>query len=100
MLVKCWLLLMKNTNAIFSMRVLQVKASVKTWKTILLKILEKIQIIGKSRNKIVGHDISGSTPLSLNELTDAINLPKSKVSNGSKLGTFGKNTSSSGAKRF
>ena len=100
MLVKCWLLSMKITNAIFSMRVLQVKASVKKWKTILLKILEKIQIIGKSRNKIVGHDISGSTPLSLNELTDAINLLKSKVSNGSKLGTFGKILLSSGAKKI
>jgi len=70
------------------------------WKTILSKISEKIQIIGKSRNKIVGHDISGSTSLSLNELTDAINLLKSKVSNGSKLGTFGKILLSSGAKKI
>src|SRR3990167_5033872 len=70
------------------------------WKTILSKISEKIQIIGKSGNKTVGHDISGSTSLSLNELTDAINLLKSKVSNGSKLGIFGKMLLSSGAKKI
>ncbi len=70
------------------------------WKTILSKISEKIQIIGKSRNKTVGHDISGSSSLSLNELTDAINLLKSKVANGSKLGTFGKILLPSGAKKI
>src|SRR3989344_241922 len=70
------------------------------WKTILSKISEKIQIIGKSRNKTVGHDISGSTPLSLNELTDAISSLKSKVSNGAKLGAFGKMLLSANAKKI
>ena len=70
------------------------------WKTILERISEKIEIIGKSRNKIVGHDISGSTSLSLNELTDAINSLKSKVSNGAKIGTFGKMLLSADAKKI
>ena len=70
------------------------------WKTILSKISEKIEIIGKNRNKIVGHDISGSTPLSLNELTDAISSLKSKVSNGAKLGAFGKMLLSANAKKI
>ncbi|MDP3057612.1 MAG: AAA domain-containing protein [bacterium] len=70
------------------------------WKTILSKISEKIQIIGKSRNMIIGHDISGSIPLSLNECTDAINSLKTKVSNGSKLGTFGKMLLSADAKKI
>lgn len=70
------------------------------WKTILSKISEKIQIIGKSRNTIVGHDISGSTSLSLNELTDAIDSLKAKVANGSKLGTFGRMLLSAGAKKI
>src|SRR3990167_7956529 len=70
------------------------------WRTILSKISDKIEIIGKSRNKIVGHDISGSTSLSLNELTDAISSLKSKVSNGAKLGTFGKILLSANAKRI
>lgn len=60
------------------------------WGTILSKILEKIQIIGKNKNKIVGHEISGSTSLTFNDLEDAIKVIKSKVSNNSKLGTFGK----------
>jgi len=70
------------------------------WKTILSKISEKIEIIGKSKNKIVGHAISGSTPLSLNELTDAISQLKQKVSNGAKLGTFRKILLSASVKKI
>lgn len=69
------------------------------WNTILSKISEKIQIIGKSKNKIVGHDISGSTSLELNDLTDAMQSLKSKVSNNAKLGTFAKMLLSSNAKK-
>ncbi len=58
------------------------------WNTILSKIIEKIKIIRKGGNKIIGHDISGSTSLELNDLTDAIQVLKSKVSNNTKLGTF------------
>lgn len=69
------------------------------WSTILSKISEKIQIIGKSKNRIVGHDISGSTSLALNDLTDAVQTLKSKVSNNAKLGTFAKILLSSNAKK-
>ena len=47
------------------------------WNTVLSKISEKIQIIGKSKNKIVGHDISGSTSLELNDLIDILQALKS-----------------------
>ena len=70
------------------------------WSTILSKISEKIQVIGKSKNKIVGHDISGSTSFGLNDLSDAMQALKSKVSNNSKLGAFGKMLLPSNAKRF
>lgn len=69
------------------------------WKTILTKISEKIQIIGKSKNKIVGHDISGSTTISLNDLADAVQEITSKVSNNTKLSTFGKMLLSTNAKK-
>ena len=70
------------------------------WSTILSKISEKIQVIGKSKNKIVGHDISGSTSLGLNDLSDAMQALKSKVSNNSKLGAFGKMLLPSNAKKI
>ncbi len=69
------------------------------WVTILSKISEKIGIIGRSRNKIVGHDISGTTGLSINDLSDAINALKSKVANSTKLSTFGKLLLSTNAKK-
>lgn len=70
------------------------------WSTILSKISEKIQIIGKSKNKIVGHDISGSSSLGLNELSDAMQALKAKVSNNSELGTFAKMLLPSNAKKI
>jgi len=69
------------------------------WNTVLSKISEKIQIIGKSKNKIVGHDISGSTSLELNDLIDILQALKSKVSNNAKLGKFGKMFLSSNTKQ-
>lgn len=70
------------------------------WRAILSKTSERIQIISSNKNKIVGHDIAGSTPLSLNEFTDAIKAIRSKVTNGSKLGTFGKMLLSANAKKI
>jgi len=70
------------------------------WNTILSKISDRIQVIGKNRNKIVGHDISGSISLGLNDLVDAISNLKSRVSNNSKLGTFGKMLLSTNAKKI
>jgi len=69
------------------------------WATILSKISENLSVIGRSRNKVVGHDISGATGLSLNDLSDAINILKSKVASGAKLGTFGKLLLSANAKK-
>lgn len=70
------------------------------WSAILSKISEKIQVIGKSKNKIVGHDISGLTSLGLNDLSDAIQTLKAKVFNNSKLGTFAKMLLPSNAKKI
>jgi very-short-patch-repair endonuclease len=60
------------------------------WNTILSKISQKIEIIGSSRNKVVGHDILGKTDLSLNDLADAINFLKEKLVKNTKISTFGK----------
>lgn len=76
------------------------KSEREKWSTILSKISEKIQIVGESKNKIVGHDISGSTSLTLNDLTDAIQGLKSKVSNNTKLSIFGKMLLSANAKKI
>lgn len=70
------------------------------WKVILRKVSEKIAIIGRCRNNTVGHEISGSTNLSLNEFVDAIAVLKSRISNGTKLGTFGKMLLPANAKRI
>jgi very-short-patch-repair endonuclease len=70
------------------------------WNTILSKISEKIETIGKSKNRIVGYDILGSTSLELNDLTDAIQALKSKASNNKKLGTFTRMLLSSNAKKI
>ena len=70
------------------------------WNAVLSKISEKIQIIGKSKNKIIGHDISGKTSLSLNDFLEAIDTLKVKVLNKAKLGTFGKLLLSANAKRI
>jgi len=60
------------------------------WVNILSKISERIGVIGKCRNSVVGHDISGTVELGLNDLSDAMDILKSKVGNAAKLGTFGK----------
>ncbi|MDP3725949.1 MAG: AAA domain-containing protein, partial [bacterium] len=70
------------------------------WGAVFSKILERIQIIGKSKNKIIGHDISGKTSLSLNDFLEAIDTLKVKVSNKAKLSTFGKLLLSANAKRI
>lgn len=60
------------------------------WINILSKISQKIGVVGKCRNDVVGHDISGNVDLGLNDLSDAMDILKSKVGSGAKLGTFGK----------
>lgn len=70
------------------------------WTIILSKISEKIRLIAKCKNKIIGHDISGATDLSLNDLSDSIEQIKLKVANSSRLGTFGKLLLSRNAKKI
>lgn len=70
------------------------------WNSILSKISEKIQIIGKSKNKIIGHDISGKTLLSPNDFLEAIDALKAKALNKAKLGILGKLLLSANAKRI
>lgn len=60
------------------------------WEIVVSKISERIDVIGKNKNKLVGHDITGSTTLSLNELFDAVHILRSKVSDNSRLGKFSK----------
>ncbi|MDO8640183.1 MAG: AAA domain-containing protein, partial [Nitrosarchaeum sp.] len=70
------------------------------WNSILSKILEKIQIIGKCKNKLIGHDVSGKTSLSLPDFLEAVEILKVKVLNRVKLGTFGKLLLSTNAKQI
>lgn len=70
------------------------------WISITSKISQKLQLIGGCKNRLIGHDITGSTQLSLNDFNDAVQAIKLKVSDGSKLGTFSKMLLSSGAKKI
>lgn len=69
------------------------------WALILSKIKEKIQIIGKAKNKILGHEFSGSVTLSISEILDAVCVIRSKVANNTTLGVFGRMLLSANAKR-
>lgn len=69
------------------------------WNSVLSKISEKIQVISKGKNRIIGHDISGTVSLSLNDLLEAVTSLKAKVSNNTKLGTFSKLLLPSNAKK-
>ncbi len=60
------------------------------WETILCKISERIKLIVENKNRIIGHDIFVAGSLSLNDLLDAVDIIKFKVSGNTKLGTFGK----------
>src|SRR3989344_3864500 len=69
------------------------------WQTALVKISERIQLIGRSKNVILGHDVAGNVELSLNDKVEAINILKEKTTSG-KIGTFGKLLLSSNAKKI
>lgn len=60
------------------------------WNTVLTKISQKIQIIGESENKVIGHDISGDISLPLRDFIEALDILKAKLANKTRLGTFGK----------
>jgi len=69
------------------------------WQTALVKISERIQLISKSKNVILGHDIVGNADLSLNDSVEAINLLRAKTITG-KIGAFGKLLLSNNAKKI
>lgn len=69
------------------------------WCAVLSKISEKIQLIGKAKNKIIGHEVIGNTLLSLNDFLETVEVLKTKVSNKVKLGAFDKILLSSNAKK-
>lgn len=52
-------------------------------------ISEKIDLIGRSNNAILGHEIIGNAPLPLNSLIEAVRILEIKTK-GSKLSTFAK----------
>lgn len=58
------------------------------WGIILSGIDNNLQIITKSTNKNIGHRISISCQLGLNDLCDGINEIKSKLTDNGKLGKF------------
>ncbi len=69
------------------------------WNTVLLKISEKIQAVGVSRNKLLGKEVSGKTSLSLNDLQVAVDVLKNKISDRKKLSSFSKMLLSANAKK-
>jgi len=70
------------------------------WKTALSKIADRVLVIGKAKQTIIGHEISGSTSLSQHELIDAIKELRAKISDKTRLGTFGKLLLSADAKNI
>lgn len=57
------------------------------WSTILKYINEKIEVINKLNNSLLGHEVSGDVG-DINKLSDGIVLLKNKLSEGVKIGTF------------
>lgn len=69
------------------------------WLAIIDKVSQRLGVISQARKNLIGHDITGDTSLSLNELQVVIEDIKNKVSGKTKLGTFGKMLLSSNAKK-
>ncbi len=70
------------------------------WNTVLSKVAEKTEFIAKARQNIIGHKISGSISLPINDLMDAIGELKRKTAGKTKLGAFGKLLLSANAKKI
>lgn len=69
------------------------------WSSILSKISERIQVIAKGKNSLIGHIVSGQSNLSAHDLREAVESLYAKASKG-KLGTFGKMLLPTNAKRL
>ncbi len=70
------------------------------WASVLSKIAEKTESVAKARQKLIGHEIVGSTSLSTNDLMDAAGELKNKVAGKTKLGAFGKLLLSANTKKI
>lgn len=70
------------------------------WQIVMTKISEKIEVITKNNNSLIGNEISGESDLTLNEIIDAIEVLRNKVGDGAKIGTFGKMLLSTNAKKI
>jgi very-short-patch-repair endonuclease len=60
------------------------------WASVQKKITEKIQIIGKSTNTLLGHEIIGNVDLLPEDLLQAVDILRNKVSNKTRLGAIGR----------
>lgn len=69
------------------------------WATILNKIAEKTESVARSRQKLIGHEVIGSTSLLINDLVDAVGELKNKVLGKTGLGTFEKLLLSTNARK-
>ncbi len=70
------------------------------WKTVLGKISSNISTLSKSRNLLISHDVSGSISMPSADLLEGLNSLVEKVSNKTRIGTFGKLLLSSNAKKI
>lgn len=70
------------------------------WVSILDKILERLDLITKTRSILIGHEISEGASLTLNEKKVAIEEIKNKIEGKNKLGTFTKLLLSSNSKKM
>ena len=70
------------------------------WQLVFFKITEKIDLIGKCKNAMLGHEITGSSTFSNNDLLQAIQVLKDKIKGDSRLSTLSKLVLPSKVKRL
>lgn len=76
------------------------KSEREKWSVILSKIAEKTELISRGQQKLIGHEIIGSTKLPFDDLMGVINEIKRKVTGKVRLGFLGKLFFSPGAKKI
>lgn len=69
------------------------------WSSVITKMADKIKVVAQGNTRIIGHDVSEITFLSLNDLVDVAEELRSKVHNGTKLSIFKKALLSTKAKK-
>lgn len=68
------------------------------WVTVLGKLEQKVALMSKCSNAMLGHEISGNVSLPVNDLVEAVKVLKAKAGN-SKIGSLGKMLLSAYAKK-